>query len=153
VLRFTVKPQAAPFVERMTFSFPNTTTDSTEVALNWEKVQVSFTVKVDVIGKVLGDARKAIAERKSDDWRTPVRAAAFCADSNVNLDEALGWADAAIATNANYYGYFTKARLLALQGQKADAVALAKKAIEVGKAADPPADIAPAERFIAEQTK
>lgn len=150
VLRFAVKPQAAPFVERMTFSFPNTTTDSTEVALNWEKLQVSFTVKVDVVGKVLGDARKAVAERKSDDWRTPIRAAAFCADNNVNLDEAIGWADTAIATNANYYGYFTKARLLALKGQKADALTLAKKAIEVGKAADPPADIAPAERFIAE---
>ena len=153
VLRFTVKPQAAPFAERMTFSFPNTGTDSTEVALSWEKVQVSFTVKVDVVGKVLGDARKAMTERKADDWRTPARAAMFCADNNVNLDEALGWADAAIATNANYYGYFTKARLLALKGQKADAVALAKKAVEVGKAAQPPADVAPAERFIAEHGK
>jgi len=153
VLRFTVKPQAAPFEERMTFSFPNTTTDSTDVTLNWEKLQVSFTVKVDVIGKVLGDARKAMTERKTDDWRTPARAAMFCADNNVNLDEAIGWADTAIATNANYYGYFTKARLLAAKGQKADAVALAKKAIEVGKAADPPADVAPAERFLAEHSK
>ncbi|MBP1621859.1 MAG: hypothetical protein H6Q02_2626 [Acidobacteria bacterium] len=32
-------------------------------------------------------------------------------------------------------------------------MALAKKAVEVGKAAQPPADVAPAERFIAEQTK
>ncbi len=90
VLRVKAKPREVPFTERMTFSFPNTTSDSTEVELAWEKLAVAFTVKVDVVGKVLADARKAMGELKADDWRTPARAAAFCADNNVSLDEAIG---------------------------------------------------------------
>jgi hypothetical protein len=150
VLRIKVKPKAAPFSERLTFSFPNTLTDATDVAMSWEKLQISFAVKVDVVTKVLADARKALAEAKPDDWRTPLRAAAFCADSNVNLTEALTWADKSIAVLPGYYNTFTKARLLAATGKKADAIALAKKAIELGQKAQPKADTMPAEWAVAE---
>jgi hypothetical protein len=150
VLRINVKPQQAPFTERMTFAFPNTTTETTEVALTWERLTVSFTVKVEVINKVLADARKAVAEAKPDDWRTPQRAAGFCADNNVNFDEALTWADRSIAIAPGYYNHFIKARLLAATGKKAEAIALVKKAIELGTKAEPKADTAPAERALAE---
>jgi len=153
VLRVTAKPREIPFTERMTFSFPNTTSDSTEVELAWEKLAVAFTVKVDVVGKVLADARKAMGDLKPDDWRTPARAAAFCVDNNVSLDEALVWADKSISISSTYYNSFTKARLLAAAGKKAEAIALAKKAIELGKAAQPPSDTAPAERTLADWQK
>jgi len=145
VLRIKVKPQAAPFTERLTFSFPNTATDMTDVAMNWEKVQIAFAIKVDVVAKVLADARKELS-----DWRTPLRAAAFCADSNVNLEEALTWADKSIAIMPGYYNTFTKARLLAATGKKAEAIALARKAIELGQKAQPKADTTLAERALVE---
>jgi hypothetical protein len=153
VLRVQAKPREVPFTERMTFSFPNTTESSTEVELAWEKLAVAFTVKVDVVGKVLADARKAMGALKADDWRTPARAAAFCADNNVDLDEATTWADKSIAISPTYFNHFTKARLLAATGKKAEAIALAKKAIELGKAAQPPSDTAPAERALADWQK
>ncbi len=143
VLRINVKPQAAPFAERLTFSFPNTATDATDVAMNWEKVQVAFAIKVDVVAKVLADARKELS-----DWRTPLRAAAFCADSNVNLAEALTWADRSIAIMPGYYNTFTKARLLAATGKKAEAIELARKAIELGQKAQPKADTTLAEHAL-----
>jgi len=150
ILRFAVKPQPAEFSERMTFSFPNTTMDSTEVALHWEKVRVAFTVKVDVVNRVLAAARTAIPAAKPDDWRTPLRAATFCLDNNVNLDEAKGWMERSLAVKETMYGLLAKARFAALAGDKAGAIALAKKAMEVGKAADPNADTGTAERLIAE---
>ncbi|MFH1176854.1 MAG: DUF2911 domain-containing protein, partial [Acidobacteriota bacterium] len=148
--RVKVTPREAPFTERMTFTLPNTTIDGTEVQLAWEKLALGFTIKVDVINKVLADARKAIAEAKPDDARTPLRAAAFCADNKINLEEALGWADKAISLGPTYYNHLTKAKLLAAMGKKAEAIALAKQAIEIGLKAQPPADIAPAELAIAE---
>jgi hypothetical protein len=150
VLRFSVKPQASEFTERMTFSFPNTTMDGTDVTLTWESLRISFAIKVDVVSRVLGDARKTMGQLKADDWRTPLRAATFCLDNNVNLEEAQGWAEKSLAAKETMYGLVAKARFTALGGDKAGAITLAKKAIEVGRAADPDADTAVAERLISE---
>jgi hypothetical protein len=148
VLRVQVKPQAAEFHELMTFSFPAVSTESAQVALAWEKLQVAFTFKVNTIDKVLAAARKAI-----DDWRVPYRAATFCLDNNVNLTEARGWMDKSIAMKETMYNLAGKARFLALDGKKADAIALAKRAITVGKAADPKAETAMVDNLITEWEK
>ena len=147
-LRIKMKPQPAVFQELMTFSFPAVSTESAQVALNWENLQVAFTFKVGTIDKVLAAARKAI-----DDWRLPYRAATFCLDNNVNLAEARGWMDKSIAMKETMYNLAGKARFLALDGKKADAIALAKKAIAVGKTADPKADTAMVDNLIKEWEK
>lgn len=148
VLRIKVRPQVALLHELMTFSFPTVSTESAQVALNWENLQVVFTFKVDTIDKVLAAARRAV-----DDWRLPYRAATFCLDNNVNLTEARGWMDKSIAMKATMYNLAGKARFLAMDGKKADAIALAKKAIAVGKAADPKAETAMVDGLIAEWEK
>ncbi|MFI5166086.1 MAG: DUF2911 domain-containing protein [Thermoanaerobaculales bacterium] len=153
VLRVKVKPQAAAFAEVMTLSFPAVAIDSVTVALNWEKLEVPFTVHVATVPKVLAAARKAVAEAKPDDWRTPYRAAVFCLDNNVGLDEAKAWIDKSVAIKETMANLSAKARLLALQGQKADAIAMAKKAIQVGKAADPKADTSTVDKLIADWEK
>jgi len=150
VLRIKAKPQPSQFQELMTFSFPAVSTESAEVALSWEKLTIPFTVKMNTVDKVLTSARKAIAEAKPDDWRTPYRAAAFCLDNNVGLDEARGWLEKSIAVKETMYNLTGKARLLALEGKKADAISLARKAIAVGKAADPKADTSMTENLIKE---
>jgi len=148
VLRIKVKPQATEFHELLTFAFPVVTTESANVAIVWEKLAVLFTIKVDTVDKVLAAARKAI-----DDWRLPYRAATFCLDNNVNLAEARGWMDKSIAMKETMYNLAGKARFLALDGKKADAIALAKKAIAVGKTADPKADTVMVDNLIAEWEK
>jgi len=148
VLRIKVKPQATEFHELLTFAFPVVTTESANVAIVWEKLAVLFTIKVDTVDKVLAAARKAI-----DDWRLPYRAATFCLDNNVNLAEARGWMDKSIAMKETMYNLAGKARFLALDGKKADAIALAKKAIAVGKTADPKADTAMVDNLIKEWEK
>lgn len=149
VLRFEVKPRAAAAPkEWMQFRFEALANDSAEVVLAWEGVEVPFTVKVEVTERVLTAARKAIAEAKADDWRTPFRAAAYCIENKVNLDEAATWVDKSISIKPGFYNTLGKARLLAAKGNKAEATALAKKAIELGLAADPKADVAPAQQLI-----
>ena len=153
VLRVKVKPQQAAFTEVMTFGFPTVTIDSTTVALTWDKLEVQFTLHVATVPKVLAAARKAVADAKPDDWRTPYRAAVFCLDNEVSLNEAKGWIDKSVAVKETMANLTARARLLALQGKKADAIAMAKKAIEVGKAADAKADTSSVEKLIADWQK
>jgi hypothetical protein len=147
-LRIKVKPKGDEFRELLTLWFPAVSTESATVAICWEKLTVPFTIKVDTVEKVLAAARRAI-----DDWRLPYRAATFCLDNNVNLAEARGWMDKSIAMKETMYNLAGKARFLALDGNKADAIALAKKAIVVGKAADPKADTAMVDNLIKEWQK
>ncbi|TAM53585.1 MAG: DUF2911 domain-containing protein [Acidobacteria bacterium] len=153
VLRIKVKPREAPFRELLTFCFPAVATDSATVAIVWDKLAVPFTFTVDTVDKVLAQARKAIAEAKPDDWRTSYRAAAFCLDNNVNLPEARTWLAKSVAVKETMYNLAGQARFLALDGKKAEAIALAKKAIAVGKAADPKVDTGMVDNLIKEWEK
>ena len=153
LLRFAVTPQAAPMSERMTFAFADTTFDSTVVTLAWEKVKVAFPVTVDTQGRTLAAARAAVAAAKADDWRTPLRAANYCLDANVNLEEARGWAARSLAAQESMYGLLAQARFAALDGKKAEAIALGEKAIAVGRKADPKADVSAIERYLADWRK
>jgi len=148
VLRIKVTPHPDEFRELLTMWFPTVSTEAATVAICWEKLAVSFTINVDTTNKVLGAARKAI-----DDWRVAYRAATFCLDNNVNLVEARGWMEKSIAMKETMYNLAGKARFLALDGKKADAIALAKKAVTVGKAQDPKADTAMVDNLIKEWEK
>lgn len=152
-LRIKVKPHGDEFRELLTVWFPAVGVDSATVAISWEKVTVPFTVNVDTTSKVMAAARKAIAEAKPDDWRTPYRAASFCLDNNVNLSDAKAWLDKSVAVKETMANLSGQARLLAMQGDKSGAIALAKKAITVGKAADPKTDTAMVDNLIKEWEK
>ncbi|HPC84131.1 MAG TPA: DUF2911 domain-containing protein [Thermoanaerobaculaceae bacterium] len=154
VLRFAVKPRpAAAHQEWMEFRFEGLSTESAEVVLAWERLEIAIPIQVEVIQRVLASARKAIAEAKVDDWRTPFRAAAFCLDNTVNLDEAGTWIDRSIAAKPTFYNTLAKARWTFARGDKAEAIALARKAIEIGQAPDTKADVAPAQVLLTEWSK
>jgi hypothetical protein len=148
VLRIKVTPHGDEFRELLTIWFPTVATESATVAICWEKLTVPFTINVATVDKVLSAARKAI-----DDWRLSYRAAVFCLDNNVNLEEARGWMDKSVAVKETMYNLAGQARFLALDGKKDEAIALAKKAITVGKAADPKADTAMVDNLIKEWEK
>jgi tetratricopeptide (TPR) repeat protein len=150
VLRFKVKPQAGEFTERMLFSFPSVTKDAAEVALAWDKLRVAFAVKVDVVNKALALARQAIADAKPDSTRSLTRAASFCLDNNVNLEEGLAWVEKALSIKETYSTLVLKARYLANAGKKKDAIALGRRALEMNKAAQPPADTSRLDKLMKE---
>ena len=149
VVRVKAAPSAAPFAERLTFTFANVETESADVVLAWDKVKVSFPIKVNAVAKALGQARQAVAGAKADDWMTPLRAAGFCIDNKVNLDEANAWLDKALAANEHYYVLLYKARLYQAKGDGKNALAWVNKAIAKGKASTD-VDLVPAERLLAE---
>jgi hypothetical protein len=130
-----VKPAEAPFVERMMFVFDNLTDDSADVVLRWEKLAVAFTVKVDVNATTLAKARKAVAEAKADDWRTPYQAASFCVQNSIAMADARQWLARSMSIKETMQNVALKARMLADEGNLREAVATGRKALEMGKAA------------------
>jgi hypothetical protein len=149
-LRVTVTPTAADHEEWMRFSFENLTPNSAELVLRWEKLQVAVPIGVKVNDIVLAKARTELAAAKADDWRNPLRAAQFCFDNGVALDEGAKWLDQSLAIKKGYSNQSLKARWLAKDGKTKQAIAMANDAIAAGKAATPPADTSSLEKRLAE---
>src|SRR3954468_12909738 len=96
VLRVKTKPQwVSDNQELLSYSFEPTADNATAVVIRWEKVRVPFTIQVDVAGTTLAKARKAVAEAKSDDWRTPFQAAGYAKQNN-DMTDAGAWIDSAL---------------------------------------------------------
>jgi len=134
VLSVTVKPVAAPHVERMQFTFDEPTTDEVTLTLRWEKLAVPMRLRVDTNGKTLASARTAIAAAKADDWRTPYRAASWAFDAGVAPEETAKWANSAAKVKSNFQTSGLLAKLAAKSGDKQTAVKLMKQSIAFGKA-------------------
>lgn len=126
VLRLKVKPQMNQHVERMQFTFDDVDERSAMVSLAWEKLKVSFKLETETQDQTLAKARKSV------DWGTPMSAAQYCLQNDVNLDEAMKWINASTMINENYWNMRIKAQLQAKLGNKNDAVATLQKAIEHG---------------------
>ena len=152
-LRVSVKPSAANLQETMAISFENVKANTSDVVIAWEKVKVPFTIDVgDINSRVLADIRTQMSSLKADDFRTPAQAAGWVLNSKMtaNYEEAVKWVDSSIKTRETFGNLNIKARLLAGLNRKAEAIATAEKAIQVGKAATPAANTADLEKMVAE---
>jgi Protein of unknown function (DUF2911) len=128
-LRFTVTPEPIPFQEWLLYTFDDLTMNSTKVMLEWEKLGVGFTVTFDTDGKLASNEKSA----ETNAWQSFNNYARYCLDNKVHLDEAIHYADQAIALNKSYMTLRTKAELLAQGGKYQDAVTVGEEAISMGK--------------------
>lgn len=155
-LRVKVKPVPAEMKELFTIGFPAVTSDGATLAFTWEKLRVPVTIAVDTKARFLANAKDAVAKAKADDWQTPLVAARYLYDNKYASDEAGAWIDKSIATKATFGNLSTKANMLAADGKKKDAVAMAEKALAAGAAAEQkpsPEAVAALEKKIAEWKK
>lgn len=132
-LRIQVKPQTvADSLERMTFTFEDTTDTSSNVVLRWEKLRVPFTVEVDTPKLVTAKVQEAVR------WQTPFQAANYCIQNNTCLDEAGRWIDASIALQENFNNLRAKAMLLAKKNDTKGAATYGERALAAAKTAQQP---------------
>lgn len=131
-VRFQVKPEADEPLERLAFTFEDTTDNSTRVVLRWEKLRVPFTVEVDTPKLALDKAKETLR------WQTPYQAANYCIQNNTCLDEAGRWLDASIAMQETFTNLRAKAQLLAKKNDAKGAVTYGEKALAAAKAAQQP---------------
>jgi tetratricopeptide (TPR) repeat protein len=119
-------------VERLIYVFSDETDDAAIVSLRWEKVKIPFKVSVDLEKEQLAAFRRefnsGIFYRY---WQNMQMAANYCLVHNINIDEAIGWADRSINTyfgEKNFSTLSTYAGLLEKKGMKNKADSVMKTA-------------------------
>ncbi len=129
-LRIQVKPRSADFKERFEIGFSDVGADSTTVSMRWEKVEVPFDVQFDVQAAAVARARVFVANAVPQDGRMVWNWANYCYQNDINLEEALGWAEDLAEAAPMYWTHALTARLKAATGDQTGALASAKLALE-----------------------
>lgn len=97
VLRVKVKTTALDkSVEWLKYEFIDHTEKSCVIAMQWEKLSVPFKVEVDVDNIVLARMRSEFTGIKSFISANKLQASMYCFDKNINMDEAMVWAQSAV---------------------------------------------------------
>lgn len=119
-------------VERLKYEFSDQTENAAVISLQWEKVKISFTVAVDLQKEQIAAFRREFNSGMFYRyWQNMHTAANYCLVNNINLEEALTWADRSINTyfgEANFLTLSTYAGLLEKLGNKPKADSIMKEA-------------------------
>jgi len=121
-----VKPEEAPFVERMIFIFTNTTDNGSTANLWWEKLRVSFDIEMNSQEIVLAKANEILT------WAPSFQAANYCLTNDVNLEQGMKWIEASVLLNEVYWNTRVKAQLQNKLGMKNEAIATMENSIGLG---------------------
>jgi hypothetical protein len=149
-LRAQIKPQAAEHKEWMSFEFSDLSTERGHLVLRWEKLMLPIRLETSALDEAFANAKAAMADVESDDWRTPFRCANFVYNNKLNMDEGMKWAEMSTKAKPHYLNESLLAKFLADIKRYDEAIAHAEKAVELGKNAENPYDTRPTEKLLAE---
>ncbi len=123
VLRVTIPAKASDhFYELMTFTFSEVDATSTTAALQWADRQYLFRIQVDVAPIVVASLREELRSISGFNWQAWNEAATYCLQNEVNLAEALGWAQRSVFMQPNPANIDINAQLAAkLNGEGKEA--------------------------------
>lgn len=120
--------------ERLEYTFSKETDRSIEVALEWERWRIPFTVGVDLVNTSLASIRTQLSGALGFDPPSLEAAAAWCLRNQVNYEEALSWINVVVDPNMGRVNTFsawsTKAGLLAKLNRQAEADKIMETALE-----------------------
>lgn len=142
LLRFDVKPEAAPMQERLTYTFDLHGLGDADLVLRWEKLAVRFPIHADVDG--IYQAYLADQVKQADASKDPKRMGAYLTDAKYwitrgeRLDEAEASLDKAAAIRDSFWTREWRGRLLQKRGHLKEALAEVDKAIALAPAQGAP---------------
>ncbi|BFP43373.1 hypothetical protein FGF1_42180 [Flavobacteriaceae bacterium GF1] len=136
VLQVDISTAEIPHVEQLKFEFNEVDATSAVASLNWEKKQFPFKIEVPVTDIVLTDIRSKMQNQEGFNRQTWEQAANFALNNGGDLEEAMGWIDAAIAgqffSQKTFNNMAIKARILMKQGNMAEATTIMDEAMPMG---------------------
>lgn len=130
-LRAPIQLREIPSTELLTFDFVNTSKNSAELVLNWEKKQFPVKIEFAVDDIVMANATEELKGTLGFTWQGPASAANYALQNKTNTDQALKWIDQAIAQNSNFTTLNTKAGLLKETGKTAEGEKMMTDAIAI----------------------
>lgn len=135
VLKVDIKTAENTFTQVLTFNFVGLTANSAVIALDWENKRFPVKVDVAVNDLVLANFRNELRSTAGFGWQGPLSAARYCVQNNINHEEAIKWADQAIAGQKNFTTMSVKAQLLTQSGKGDEGTATINEALELPTAA------------------
>jgi len=132
-LRITVAvEEAVEFREWMSYDFVKRDRGEATVTLRWAGRQASFSIALDIDAIALNQIRLQLRSDAYWEWFSWCQAAAYCAEYEINTEEALEWIDHSISMQENFSNWDVKADLLSQNGDEAGARKAMERALEVG---------------------
>ncbi|MEO7793512.1 MAG: DUF2911 domain-containing protein [Thermoanaerobaculia bacterium] len=133
-LRVTVKPAAIGYHEFLDYEFTDRQADRATLALEWEELQVPVRIVVpEVIELYVAGLRQQLRSRPGFQWEGWNQAAGYLLDNKVHGEEALAWAQNAVALPGigveNFQTLSTLARAQEGAGKAVEAKATRDKAL------------------------
>lgn len=120
LMRAPIQLRETPYTEMLTYDFIDATKTSAELVLNWEKKQFPVKIAFDVDKIVMDNAAEQLKNTVGFSWQGYASAANYALQNNVNLQQAVVWADQAIAQNKSFATLSLKANLLRKTGNTAE---------------------------------
>lgn len=139
-LRVTTKWEEAPFREQLAYEFSEVTKTSAVLALHWEKKRIPIAITVDTDALVVANLRRELTSAKGFEHQAWVNASTYLVQNNLELELALQWADAAIATpfvgRRNFATLSNKSAVLDKLGRTEEARKIMEEALPYGTASE-----------------
>lgn len=132
--RFTVKPTTTgDKYETFTIDFSDLTYSTAMLELKWENTKISFKIETPADALVEKQIKSTLVDGPSAG--SYASAAGYYLEKGKELDQALAWINMAIEKRPEAFWYVhTKAKILAKQGKKKEAIETATKSMEMAKA-------------------
>ncbi|HEX3583169.1 MAG TPA: DUF2911 domain-containing protein [Thermoanaerobaculia bacterium] len=133
-LRVSVKPEASPMHEALTFDVDHLEPDSAVVALEWENLRVPFRVGIDTHAIVQASLKQQLRGQKRYIWMSWDDAANYLLREKLSLDDALAYANHSIEVEDRFDNELTKANVLAALNRPADSETARRRAVDLASA-------------------
>lgn len=131
-LMVTVKLEAVPFQEWLSYNFLDRGSKSLTATLQWETTQIPFKIEFDINKIVVDNFRQELKGIAGFGWRGHWQAANFCLQNNANLEEAMVWIEKSLASSTGFSNLQVKAGLLFRKGKVEEAAKIMEQAIPTG---------------------
>lgn len=131
-LRVTVKPQAIQKEETLRYDFEDAKPNAAVITMRWENVAVPFSIEVNTPEIVKQSLESQLRGRVQFEWQPWVEAANYLLDNKLSAEDAVKYADHAIANEDRFECEITKAWALRTLGRKDEAQAAYGKALAMG---------------------
>ena len=133
-LRVEAKPEATAHTELMLFTFDDVTNDSATLSLQWAELRLPIAIAVDTEAETLASIRRQLKGLSQFGYQGWAQAANWCLQNDVNLEEAVQWADSSISIEQRFGSLSTKSQLLAKLDDAEGAKAAMDTALSVANA-------------------
>jgi tetratricopeptide (TPR) repeat protein len=120
--------------ERLAYNFSNQTDHSVDITLDWEKWSFPIKVEVDLKNTVLENIREQMSGAIGFDPASLEAAAQWCANNDINYEEALNWINSAtnpqLGGRNTFAALSTKSRILTKMGKEKEAADMMNTALD-----------------------